>query len=190
MAVGRSLDLQPLKRLNPLNFHKISVWRHRIQHGYHSIVAPCARATPDRRGAGRRRRARLIARVVARRARAYLHTLGRARRGRHGGPAAAGLRWRGRPARAQRHGQRGARHVAVGAKDAERLREERVVREPRGAVATSARHARAPPPPLGVTTARAAPNTAIDATSSASCSGPPNSSVAAVCGRCSRHQRV
>ena len=42
MAVGRSLDLQPLERFNPLNFHKISVWRHRIQHGYHSIVAPCA----------------------------------------------------------------------------------------------------------------------------------------------------
>ena len=41
MAVGRSLDLQLLKRLNPLNFHKISVWRHRIHHGYHSIVAPC-----------------------------------------------------------------------------------------------------------------------------------------------------
>ena len=40
MAVGRSLDFQSLKRLNPLNFHKISVWRHRIQHGYHSIVAP------------------------------------------------------------------------------------------------------------------------------------------------------
>ena len=40
MAVGRSLDLQPLERLNPLNFHKISVWRHRTQHGFHSIVAP------------------------------------------------------------------------------------------------------------------------------------------------------
>ena len=43
MAVGRSLDLRPLERLNPLNFHKISVWRHRIRHGYHSIVAPCRR---------------------------------------------------------------------------------------------------------------------------------------------------
>ena len=52
MAVGRSLDLQPLKRLNPLNFHKISVWRHRIQHGYHSIVAPCNR--PTRAGAAHR----------------------------------------------------------------------------------------------------------------------------------------
>ena len=40
MAVGRSLDLQPLERLNPLNFHKISVWRNRTQHGFHSIVAP------------------------------------------------------------------------------------------------------------------------------------------------------
>ena len=27
MAVGRSLDRQPFKWLNPLNFHKISVWR-------------------------------------------------------------------------------------------------------------------------------------------------------------------
>ena len=41
MAVGRSLDLQPLKRLNPLNFHISQIWRHRIQHGYPSIVAPC-----------------------------------------------------------------------------------------------------------------------------------------------------
>jgi hypothetical protein len=111
-------------------------------------AARCARAATDRRGAGRRRRARLVARVVARCARAHLHTLGFARRGRHGDPAAAGLRQRWRPARAQRHGQRGARHVAVGAKDAERRHEERAVREPRSAVATSSRHARAPPPPL------------------------------------------
>ena len=57
----------------------------------------------------------------------------------------------------------------------------------RGAT-TSARHARAPPPPpplppppRGATTAHAAPNVAIDATSS----GPPNSSMAqsAACGR-------
>ena len=38
MAVGRSLDLQPLERLNPLNFHKISVWRHRIHHGRRAAI--------------------------------------------------------------------------------------------------------------------------------------------------------
>ena len=37
MAVGRSLDLQPL---NPLDFHISQIWRHRIHHGYHSNVAP------------------------------------------------------------------------------------------------------------------------------------------------------
>ena len=56
-----------------------------------------------------------------------------------------------------------------------------------GPAATAGAQLRATPPRLGVTTARAAPSMAIDATSSASCSGPPNSSVAAVCGRCSRH---
>ena len=38
MAVGRSLDLQPL---DPLDFHISQIWRHRIHHGYHSNVAPC-----------------------------------------------------------------------------------------------------------------------------------------------------
>ena len=30
-----------VKEVDRLNFHKISVWRHCIHHGYHSIVAPC-----------------------------------------------------------------------------------------------------------------------------------------------------
>ena len=44
MAMGRSLDLKPLKEVNcPLNFHIPQIWRHSIIHrGYHSIVAPCA----------------------------------------------------------------------------------------------------------------------------------------------------
>ena len=60
MAVGRSLDLRPLERLNPLNFHKISVWRHRIRHGYHCIVAPWTPPRPSRlrRGSGGERRTR------------------------------------------------------------------------------------------------------------------------------------
>ena len=45
--MGRSLDLQPL---NPLDFHISQIWRHRIHHGYHSNVAPCA----VHRNAGRR----------------------------------------------------------------------------------------------------------------------------------------
>ena len=41
MAVGRSLALQPFKEVNPLlNFHISQIWRHRTQHGYHSIIAP------------------------------------------------------------------------------------------------------------------------------------------------------
>ena len=37
MAVGRSLDLQPL---NPVGFRISQIWRHRTHHGYHSNVAP------------------------------------------------------------------------------------------------------------------------------------------------------
>ena len=35
------------KRLNPLELSYLSqIWRHRIHHGYHSIVAPCGQSLP------------------------------------------------------------------------------------------------------------------------------------------------
>ena len=64
MAVGRSLDLQPLQRLNPLHFHKISVWRHRIHHGYHSSVACCAAVAARAGGASGRRKVVVCGRYV------------------------------------------------------------------------------------------------------------------------------
>ena len=67
MAVGRSLDLQPLKRLNPLNFHKISVWRHRAST---TVTTRLLRRGWVWRGRGARRgscRVRVVCRAERRR---------------------------------------------------------------------------------------------------------------------------
>jgi hypothetical protein len=53
MAVGRSLDLQPL---NPLGFHISQIWRHRIHHGYHSNVTPWSPARESLRPASKKKK--------------------------------------------------------------------------------------------------------------------------------------